>query len=180
MCLFWCLLCTKSLQILHDQALKFFAEFLLTLELYPSTNIAHGKKRIFFIFSFFLRAFSRSQSFNLSCPLRLASWLELGSQVGSTTDHLSSCCHVQPTKDLSAMRAELAEVVANRGSMNFYTPSKHTRAGNYPDGFFLSTIEYRDRKVCRYFCKRQQLAYDWRGRMKKTLGINEQVVCERS
>ena len=44
-----------------------------------------------------------SWSFNLSCPRRLASRLELGSQVGSTTDHLSSGCLIQilyPTERL--------------------------------------------------------------------------------
>ena len=68
----------------------------------------------FSIFSFFY-PLSRSWSFNLSCPRRLASRLELGSQVGSTTDHLSSCCLIQHTEDLSMMRAELAEGIANRG-----------------------------------------------------------------
>ena len=46
----------------------------------------------FFPSSPFFYPLSRSWSFNLSCPRRLASQLELGSQVGSTTDHLSSCC----------------------------------------------------------------------------------------
>ena len=31
--------------------------------------------------------------------------LELSSQVGSTTDHLPSCCLIQPAEDLSTMRA---------------------------------------------------------------------------
>ena len=57
---------------------------------------------------------SCSWSFNHSCPPRLASRLELGSQVGLTTDHLSSCCLIQHTKDLSTMRAEPAEVIANQ------------------------------------------------------------------
>ena len=35
---------------------------------------------------------SYSWSFSHSCLHRLASWFELGSQVGLTTDHLSSCC----------------------------------------------------------------------------------------
>ena len=46
---------------------------------------------IFSTFSFFY-PLSHSWSFNRSCPRRLASPLELGSQVGSTTDHLSICC----------------------------------------------------------------------------------------
>ena len=33
-----------------------------------------------------------SKAFSHSCLRKLASWLELGSQVGSTTDHLSNCC----------------------------------------------------------------------------------------
>ena len=63
-------------------------------------------------------------SFNLSCHCRLASRLELGNQVGSTADHLSSCCLIQHTEDLSMMRAELAEVIANRELMNFNYPQK--------------------------------------------------------
>ena len=62
---------------------------------------------------------SCSWSFNLSCPRRLASRLELGSQVGSTTDHFPSCCLIQHTEDLSTMRVEPAEVIANRGLMNW-------------------------------------------------------------
>ena len=54
-------------------------------------------------------------SFNLSCRCRLDSQWELGNRVGSTTDHLSSCCLIQHTEDLSMMRAELAEVIAKKG-----------------------------------------------------------------
>ena len=39
--------------------------------------------------------------------------------MGSTTDHLCSCCLIQQTEDLSMMRAEPAKVTANRGLMNW-------------------------------------------------------------
>ena len=39
--------------------------------------------------------------------------------MGSTTDHLSSCCLIQLMEDLS-MRAEPAEVIAIRGLMIFF------------------------------------------------------------
>ena len=54
--------------------------------------------------------FPAAGSFNLSCPRRLASWLKLGCQVSSTTDHLYSSCIIQHTEDLSTMRAEPARV----------------------------------------------------------------------
>ena len=40
-------------------------------------------------------------------------------QVGSTTDHLSSCCLIQCTEDRSTKRAELAGVITNRGLKNW-------------------------------------------------------------
>ena len=61
---------------------------------------------------------SCSRSFSLSCQGRLASRLELGSPVGSTSDPLSSFCLIQHTEDLSTMRAEPAEVIAKRRLMN--------------------------------------------------------------
>ena len=57
--------------------------------------------------------------FNLSFLHRLASWLELCSQVGWTTDHFSSCCIIQLTEDLSTMRVQLAGATPNRGLMNW-------------------------------------------------------------
>ena len=48
--------------------------------------------------------FPAARSFNHSCPPRLASREELGSLVGSTADHLSSCCLIQHAKDLSMVR----------------------------------------------------------------------------
>ena len=62
----------------------------------------------FFSPSFSFLPLSWSWSFNLSCPCRLASRLELGSQVGLTTDHLSSCCLIQHIENLSTLRAEPA------------------------------------------------------------------------
>ena len=50
---------------------------------------------------------SCSGSFNFSCLRRLASQLKLIGQVGSTTDHLSSCCLIHYMEDLSPMRDEL-------------------------------------------------------------------------
>ena len=62
-----------------------------------------------------------SPHYPLSCGsvFSTASWLELGSQVGSTTDHLSSFCLIQHTEDLSTMRAEPAAVIANSGLMHW-------------------------------------------------------------
>ena len=70
-----------------------------------------GTGGFFSVFPFY--PLSSSWCFNLSCPRRLPSPLEPGSQVGSTTDHLSSCCLVQHTDDLS--RAKPPDVIANRG-----------------------------------------------------------------
>ena len=56
------------------------------------------------IFSLLLvtTCFPTTWSFNRSCPRRLASWLELSSQVGETTDHLARCCFIQRTEGLSS------------------------------------------------------------------------------
>ena len=55
---------------------------------------------------------SRSWSFNLSCPLRLASRLELGSQVTrTTTDHLFSCCRIQHTEDGKSVKGSPLVVI---------------------------------------------------------------------
>ena len=70
------------------------------------------------IFSFFY-PLSHSWSFNLSCPRRLASQFELGSQVGLTTVCLVSCCLIQHIEYLSTTRAELAKVIANRALRNW-------------------------------------------------------------
>ena len=79
---------------------------------------------IFFVIFFHLLLsfypLSCSRSFNLSFPRRLASPLELGSQVGSTTDQLSSCYLIQHIQDYLSMRAEPAEVIANIGLMIFF------------------------------------------------------------
>ena len=39
--------------------------------------------------------------------------------MGLTTDHLSMCCLIQYTEDLSRMGAELAGVIANSGPMHW-------------------------------------------------------------
>lgn len=54
---------------------------------------------------------------SLSASHVWASGLEFGSQEGSTSDQLFSCC--QHTADLSRMRAEPAEVIAIRGLLNW-------------------------------------------------------------
>ena len=70
------------------------------------------RQNVAYIFIFHL-VFASSPYDPLSCssvfhPLmsaQMSSRLELGSQVGSTTDHLTGCCLTQHTQDLSTMTA---------------------------------------------------------------------------
>ena len=66
------------------------------------------------------------------------SWLGLGNQVGSTTDHITNCYLPSTLKDWSVMRAELTGIIANRGwgKCNLTASSK---------GFLPSTCAW-DRK----------------------------------
>ena len=99
-----------------------------TLIIYESrllqTNLLHKiekilKKRTIVFFHLPLSTHSCSRSFSLSCPRRLTSRLELDSQGGLTTYHLSSCSLIQHAEGLSAMRAEADEVIVNRGLINW-------------------------------------------------------------
>ena len=117
-------------------------------------QICNFLEYIFFIFSFFLPAFLQP----LSCPRRLALWLELCSKAGWTTDHLYSCCLIQHIEDLSSLGAEPAEVIANRGLMNFNYPTRTFKLGITQKGLVSTWIEKRDRKACMCSSKCQQLA----------------------
>ena len=66
---------------------------------------------VYYLLSFFhlllSTRFPAASLFNLSCLCRLASRLELGSQEGSTTDHLYSCSIIQHTEDLRTIKADI-------------------------------------------------------------------------
>ena len=56
-------------------------------------------------------------SFCHSCPGRLATWLKLGSQVGSTTYHLSSC-FLSNTSMIQAQWGCTADIIASYPGFN--------------------------------------------------------------
>ena len=56
------------------------------------------------------------------------------------------------------MMSKLAEVIANRGLLNFNYPTRMLELGITQKGLVSTRIEKRDRKACMCSCKCQQLA----------------------
>ena len=72
------------------------------------------KGYVFFLFPFYPLS-SCQTSLASHFPTDWLSWLGLGNQVGSTTDHLTNYYLPSTLRDRSTMRAELTGVIANRG-----------------------------------------------------------------